>query len=295
LARGLETEDDEIKVVRIYESKESGADSLTPYKACPGYSSAAGSDEADVYKQKYAKPIIGRFNASTPSFNFSTNDIFGMQQLCGYETAIRGKSPFCDLDLFSPDDWLAWEYAEDVRYHYNVGYGSNVAGYVGLPWLNATTNLLMNNDQEDVDNLLVSFTHREMPPMVLVALGLFNNSQFAGNGNVNDTMPLDRINYHRAWQSSHVLPFLTNVAIERFQCTGSFGYEDGEYYRVLVNSAPQRLPDCVDGPGTTCSRDTFGKYVQERADMFSGFSEKCGVEYKNTTDTLSFYTSEDDK
>ncbi|KAM0425975.1 hypothetical protein ACHAPT_008914 [Fusarium lateritium] len=287
--RGLEMDNQTIKVESIYESEESGADSLTPYSACPAYSSSSGSDESSVYKDKYAKPIIARLNDLAPDFNFTVNDIFGMQQLCGYETVIHGKSPFCNLELFSPDDWLGWEYAEDVRYHYNVGYGNQVSGYVGLPWFNATADLLFNKESDDQD-LYVSFTHRELPPMVLVAMGLFNNSQFGGSpSQINDTMPLSRINYRRAWKSSHVLPFLSNIAIERLNCTGSYGYDDGEYYRVLVNSAPQPLPDCADGPGTSCARSGFEDYLQDRVDMFTGFSDKCGVDYKNTTDILSIY------
>ncbi|KAJ3549104.1 hypothetical protein NM208_g673 [Fusarium decemcellulare] len=291
--RGLETDNSTIKVVSIYESDESGADSLTPYKACPGYSSSAGAEESSVYQEKYAKPIIARFNDLAPDFNFTVNDVFGMQQLCGYETVIRGKSPFCNLELFSPDDWLGWEYSEDVRYHYNVGYGNQVSGYVGLPWFNATAGILMNEDSDDQD-IYVSFTHRELPPMVLVAMGLFNNSEFGGSpSQINDTMPLNRINYRRAWKSSNVLPFLSNIAIERLNCTGSYGYDDGEYYRVLVNSAPQPLTDCNDGPGTTCSRKGFEDYVQERVDLFTGFSDKCGVDYKNTTDVLTIYSDDD--
>lgn len=313
LARGLEKDDSSsIDVRSIYESKEAGADSLTPYKACPAYSSSAGSDEADEFTDKYTKPIVARLKQAAPGFNFTAKDIFGMQQLCGYETVIRGKSPFCTLDLFTPDDWLAWEYAEDVRYHYNVGYGSNVAGYNGLPWLKATGELLMSNaknnsssnsssnssnrsnsnsSSSDVDDLLVSFTHREMPPMVIVAMGLFNNSEFSGAINVNDTMPTDRINYRRAWKSSNILPFLGNIAVERLQCRGSHGYDDGEFYRVLVNSAPQPLPSCADGPGTSCSRDAFGEYLQQRADMFTGFTEHCNATYKNSTDTMSLYSA----
>ncbi|KAL0943267.1 histidine acid [Colletotrichum truncatum] len=289
LVRGLEMDDDTMNVVSIYESKESGANSLTPYKACPAYSSSAGSEQSAVFQNKYAKPITERLNALASDFNFTVSDVFGMQQLCGYETVIRGKSPFCDLDLFTPDDWLSWEYTEDIRYHYNVGYGNDISGYVGLPWLNATANLLLGEDSEE--DLYVSFTHRELPPMVLVAMGLFNNSEAGGGSEatINYTMPLDKINHRRAWRSSHVLPFLSNIAIERLNCTGSYGYEDGEYYRVLVNSAPQPLPYCVDGPGTTCSRSGFQEYLQNRVEKFTGFSEKCGVEYDNSTDTMSIY------
>lgn len=295
LIRGFEPagQDDSIGLVSIYESEEAGADSLTPYKSCPAYSSSAGSDQSAVYLEKFTKPIIARLNAVAPSFNFTADDVYGMMELCGYEAVIRGSSPFCGLDLFSADDWLGWEYTADIMYHYNVGYGSQAAGYVGLPWVNATANLLMADDDAGVQDLYVSFTHRELPPMVLVAMGLFNNSAFGGSeASINDTMPSDTINHRRAWKSSHVMPFMTNVAMEKLNCTGSHGYDDGDYYRVLVNNAPQPLPDCGDGPGTTCSRATFEKFLQQRADIFSGYSEKCNTasEYQNSTDVLNFYT-----
>ncbi|EGX89713.1 histidine acid phosphatase, putative [Cordyceps militaris CM01] len=297
LARGLEADEGSIEIRSVYESKEAGADSLTPYKGCPAYSSSAGSDEADEFTDRFTKPIVARLKKAAPGFNFTAKDVFGMQQLCGYKTVIRGKSPFCSPDLFSPDEWLAWEYSEDIRYHYNVGYGSNVAGYNGLPWLKATGDLLMSNAKNGsngsstVDDLLVSFTHREMPPMVIVAMGLFNNSEFSGASNINETMPTDRINYRRAWKSSSILPFLGNIAIERLECSGSFGYDDGEYYRVLVNSSPQPLPSCADGPATSCSRDAFGKYLKDRADLFTGFTEHCNATYKNSTDTMTLYSA----
>lgn len=296
LIRGFEPagQDDTISLVSVYESDEGGADNLTPYKACPKYSSSAGSDQSSVYLKKFTKPIMARLNAAAPEFNFTSQDVYGMMQLCGYESVIRGSSPFCDLDLFSPDDWLAWEYTADVQYHYNVGYGSEVSGPIGLPWVNATAGLLMAEPgSPDVQDLYVSFTHRELPPTVLVAMGLFNNSAFGGSeATINDTMPEDRINYRRAWKSSHVLPFMTNIAFERLNCTGSYGYDDGDYYRVLVNNAPQQLPDCGDGPGTTCSRSTFETWVQDRADLFNGFSDKCDTasDYDNSTDTVTFYS-----
>ncbi|KXJ85709.1 histidine acid phosphatase [Microdochium bolleyi] len=300
LVRGLEAENDDIKVISVFEGKESGADSLTPYKSCPAYSSSAGSEQASELQEKFATPILERFNDLTNNeFNFTVNDVFGMMQLCGYETVIRGRSPFCDLDLFTPDEWLAWEYSEDVRYFYNTGYGLPAAGSIGLPWVNATAGLLMA-DAADED-LYVSFTHREMPPMVIVALGLFNNSAYSsGAGNINDTMPLDRISYRRAWRTSHIMPFLGNIAIERFNCSSDgpagsssklYGYESGEYYRILVNSAPQDLPGCADGPATMCSREAFGRYIQERVEMFGDFSGECGVKYENSTNVLSIYTS----
>jgi acid phosphatase len=289
LVRGLQLQDRTINVVEIGEGEQSGANSLTPYKACPAYSGSAGGEQAGRYQEVFTGPIIARLESLAPGFGFTAEDVYGMMQLCGYEAVVRGSSPFCRLDLFSPDDWLAFEYSEDVRYFYNVGYGNEYAGAIGLPWLRATGDLLTGQDAEQ--DLYVSFTHRELPPTVIVAMGLFNNSEFAGSAaSINDTMPLDRINHRRAWKSSHILPFLGNIAIERLNCTGGYGYEDGDYYRVLVNNAPQPLPGCVDGPGTSCSRRGFETYLKERVALFDGFSEKCGVDYDNSTDLLSIYT-----
>lgn len=307
--RGLEVEDNTIDLVQVYEGDKDGANSLTPYKSCEAYSSSSGSDQEKVggrltsramivltphqeYMLRYTKPITQRLNAAAPAFNFTTDDIFGMQALCGYETVIRGSSPFCSLDLFSPDEWLGFEYANDIFYHYNTGYGNMLSGVIGFPWLNASLGLLSPDTAEQ--DLYVSFTHRELPPTVLVAMGLFNNSQFSGANNVNATMPTDQINYNRAWVSSYTIPFLTNIGIERMNCSAPGSESDSAtYYRVIVNGSPQALPGCVDGPLESCSSSALQKYLEERAAMFGGFTEKCDNTYSNSTDVLSIYSGSD--
>jgi hypothetical protein len=209
-----------------------------------------------------------------------------MQQLCGYETVIRGSSPFCSLDLFSQDEWLSFEYMNDIMYFYNTGYGSQqLSGALGLPWLNASA-VEMLADEADQD-LYVSFTHRELPPTVIVAMGLFNNSADSGSNNPNATMPLDKPNHARAWRSSRILPFLSNIAIEKMTCD-SYGFSADEYFRVLVNKDPQPL-SCADGPGESCSKSAFQDFIQERAALFGGFTEECQPEYSNSTDILTLY------
>lgn len=76
--RGIETEEDEIEVAQIYEGSESGADSLTPYKACPAYSGSIGSDKSKEYIKKFTKPIIARLHAQAPGFNWTASDVIGM-------------------------------------------------------------------------------------------------------------------------------------------------------------------------------------------------------------------------
>jgi acid phosphatase len=226
-----------------------------------------------------------------------------MQQLCGYETvingniptsgyAINGSSPFCSLDLFTATEWLGFEYTNDLMYFHSIGYGNPISGTIGLPWVKSTSNLLLQSSPSAQD-LYVSFTHRELPPTVLVALGLFNNTAYSASNNVNATMPTNAINPNRAWISSRILPFLTNIAMERMECN-SYNYTEGEYYRVLVNQNPTPLPGCSDGPGLSCGRQKFTSYLQERQNMFGGFSQKCGATYSNTTDTLGIYGAQVD-
>lgn len=288
LVRGLEMVDNTVNVTVIPEGRQEAANSLTPYNACTRYSSSFGSKQSSQFIQRYTTPIVKRLNASAPAFNFTSNDVYAMQQFCGYETVIRGSSPFCDLSLFSQDDWLGFEYANDIMYFYNTGYGNEYSGAIGYPWVKASMDLLMAN--ASAQDMYLSFTHRELPPTVLVALGLYNNSAFTGANHVNATMPLDQINYNRAWKSSAILPFLTRIAIEKLNCTGSFGYADGEYYRVLVNEAPQGLPGCSDGPGTSCSRASMQSYLKGRADEAGTYSKVCQVSYANSTDVLSIYS-----
>jgi acid phosphatase len=128
------------------------------------------TDLLQQYQKVYTKPIVERLHAYAPEFNFTAADVVAMQQLCGYETVIRGSSPFCSLELFSQNEWLAFEYMNDIMYYYNAGYGNKISGVLGFPWLNASATTMLS-DSTDQD-LYVSFTHRELPPTVIVALGL---------------------------------------------------------------------------------------------------------------------------
>ncbi|EME85217.1 uncharacterized protein MYCFIDRAFT_65734 [Pseudocercospora fijiensis CIRAD86] len=294
LIRGLEVDENEINLVQVYEGEKTGANSLTPYKSCPAYSSSRGSEQSTTYVKKYTAPILARLHSLAPNFNWTSSDVFGMFEWCGYETVIRGKSPFCSLSLFNPDEWLQFEYAQDIMYHHNTGYGNPVSGSIGFPWLNTTANLLASEEDDDQD-IYISFTHRELPPTVLVAMGLFNNSAMTGANDVNATMPLEQVNHHRQWISSYILPFLTNVAVEKMNCSASYGYQnasDPTYYRVLVNRSPQTLPGCFDGPLESCSASGFQQFLEERSAQFGDFGKACEVDYDNSTNTISFYTNQ---
>ncbi|CCU82653.1 unnamed protein product [Blumeria hordei] len=294
-AKGIALDASKIAIERVYEGKKDGANSLNPYDSCPAFSRVTGSDEASVYRDIYTRPVIQRFNSLAPSFNFTSTDIYAFSLICGYETVLRGSSPFCGLSVLSSNEWLGFEYTNDIKYFYNSGYGLPSAGATGFPWVNASFNALMSphdtnsNEVKDQD-LFVSFTHRGMPPMVLVAMGLFNNSAYSGGNNINDTMPLDTINYQRVWKSSQIIPFMTDIGIEKLECD-SFGFDEGTYYRILVNDRPQSLIGCHDGPADSCKEESIRTWLNERAKVVGDFDTMCRVDYANSTNILSIYDS----
>ena len=132
--------------------------------------------------------------------------------------------------------------------------------------MRSALDILSANDTSTFNQTFyISFTHREEPPLVLTALGLFNNSAYYPGLDVNSTMPTDRINHQRAWRTSEILPFLGHVGIERLKCANASpetgfnstsggdgaedGWDDGAFVRVLVNGAPIPIPECQTGPG----------------------------------------------
>ena len=68
----------------------------------------------------------------------------------------------------------------------------------------------------------------------------------------------------------------------------SYGYDAGNYFRVLVNQSPQPLA-CADGPGESCSDGAFRDFVQSKGASFGGYTKACEPEYSNSTDVLTIY------
>ena len=160
-------------------------------KTCDSYSGSAGSKEQKVWKNLYAQPIADRLNAegSLAAFNWTVADVFAAQQLCGYDTVIAGEvSPWCNTTAFTNEDWLSFEYANDLMYHYSLGYGFEASPSLGMPYLLAVSDFLLpDNDFEAVgpnftqnsnyttpdpakvpsksQALYLSFAHREEPAL----------------------------------------------------------------------------------------------------------------------------------
>ncbi|TFY67063.1 hypothetical protein EVJ58_g1861 [Rhodofomes roseus] len=291
--QGFNASMDNVTLVIVDQGESQFANTLTPHQSCDTFDSGIGSDEEMSFINTYAPSIAARLNGLVDSsFNWTASDVFAAQSLCGYDTVIRNMtvSGFCNL--FSESEWLNYEYANDLMYHRSLGYGNELAPVLGMPWVSASARLLSGSANTSAPNssagnqqLFISFAHREEPPFMVTALGLFNTS--------NASMPTDSVNYDRAWRTSEILPFLANVGIERLSCNASAtgNSSDTDFVRVLVNAAQIPLPGCTDGPEDSCSLKEFVSFVQDREALYGDFVGACGGSGKmtNATNTLGFY------
>lgn len=93
------------------------------------------------FQDIYIPPITKRLLEDHPALGeIGNTEVYSMQEMCGFETMIRGSSPWCDV--FTEDDWLNFEYSRDLVHYYRAGPGNSYAGAMGWLWLNATTSLL---------------------------------------------------------------------------------------------------------------------------------------------------------
>lgn len=256
--------------------------SVTPHKTCKKFTKAAGDREQDIFMHEYTKGTIARLQPHAP-FVLEPRHIVGLQQLCGYESAITGNvSAVCDV--FTPTDWMAYEYLWDLKYYYMVGPGNPLSPYLGFPWLNYTGQLFSElhdkdrkvgttagKSKDDGQRFFVAFTHREVPPFLATALGIFGAHEDS-----NEAMPLRRINFARAWKMSELIPFLGHIGIEKMSCGPDSGAIGGsEFVRVLANSAPRPIPECQSGPGASCELHEFQEFTLKGLEKYGKFDEVC--------------------
>ncbi|KAM0544544.1 hypothetical protein ACHAPJ_011761 [Fusarium lateritium] len=281
-------EDGNIEITR-FDKKElnNGTRALLPHKACSKFTKSPGTDQQMEFVNNYGKQVSRRLRPYTPEdYELAPKDVFALQSICGYESAIRGaRSPICEL--FSDAEWLSYEYAWDMKYAHMVGPFNPLSNYLGFPWLNSQSELFdkidKNADLSDGGSsgwpkdqrLFFYFTHREVPPFVATALGIFNSSSSEGP----DEFPTTHVNHVRAWKMSDLIPFLGHVGMEKMTCEEP-GAESGQtekqdYVRFIANTAPRPLPLCQSGPGASCPFKEFKKIIGAGMEKFGDFDGVC--------------------
>lgn len=163
-----------------------------------------------------------------------------------------------------------------------VGPLNPLSPYLGFPWLKAQSELfqqLGGSDSPSETNLgsgwpssqrfFLSFTHREVPPFIATALGIFNSSSSA-----IEEFPTDHINWARSWRMSDLIPFLGHVGMEKMTCDSRPGGKE-EFIRVISNTAPRPIPDCQGGPGASCHMNQWVNMIADGAEKYKDYEDVC--------------------
>lgn len=142
----------------IPETFERGADTLTPGDTCRKYlDSEQGHDLGATmlarFQEVYIPDIAKKLVEENPALGqLAVWEVYGMQEMCGFEIMVRGSSPWCDV--FTQQDWYHFEYARDLLHYYRAGPGNVYSAAMGWLYLNATTALL--GAGPDAGNLFLS-------------------------------------------------------------------------------------------------------------------------------------------
>jgi acid phosphatase len=135
----------------IPEELSQDANTLTPGNSCPNYLSdeeegwAKGWKSMHKFRATYFPTIRDRLRKENPGIEFTDDELYAMQEMCGFETTVRGSSQWCDI--FTQEDFLNFEYARDVHHYYRAGPGSKYGAGLGWLWLNATTHVMLDGPE----------------------------------------------------------------------------------------------------------------------------------------------------
>ncbi|KAL2830265.1 histidine phosphatase superfamily [Aspergillus cavernicola] len=250
----------------IPETFDRRADTLTPGDTCLRYLEDLenGHDKGihmlARFQQAYAPAIAERLiteQGNAALGTFTNLEVFSMQEMCGFETIVRGSSPWCDV--FTRSDWEDFEYARDLLHYYRAGPGNPYAGAMGWLWLNATTSLLQSGPEDGP--LFFSFVHDgDMAPF-LAALDIMKDLKY------DPDLPTTHRAADRVWRTSSALPMGGRIILERMTCSST---EDGSakgeagFIRVNINDKIVPLPYCTSGPGYSCPLEELIQFVEHR-------------------------------
>ncbi|RAH42893.1 putative MFS transporter [Aspergillus brunneoviolaceus CBS 621.78] len=225
----------------IPETFDRGADTLTPGDTClryledPDRGHDYGIQMLARFQQAYIPAIAERLMLTTQANNptlgpLSNGEVYSMQEMCGFETLVRGSSPWCAV--FTREDWENFEYARDVLHYYRAGPGNPYAGAMGWLWLNAMTGLLRQGPGAGVHD-------GDIAPF-LTALEIMADPKY------DPVLPVTHMVSDRVWRTSSVMPMGGRVVLERMTCSsggeGAHGDAGHTFLRVIINEKVTPLP-----------------------------------------------------
>ncbi|KAJ5589862.1 hypothetical protein N7450_003834 [Penicillium hetheringtonii] len=268
---------------------------------------SAGDDASAKWQEKYLERATQRLRQSmTGNPNWTAIDTFNLQNLCPYETVALGFSPFCSL--FTWDEWLGFEYANDLSYYGGNGFASPTGRALGIGYLEELIARLQhhyphpNGDSVAINktldsspttfplnqSLYLDFSHDTNIFSILTAMGLKQFSEF---------LPTTGPPEDRQLIVSHIVPFAGRFNIEvikaprpvlkkRSRDSRDSVYEktgsETTYIHMLMNQRTiplgRSISECGQRDDGWCEIGAFIK-AQKKNIAKANFTESCFGNY----------------
>ncbi|EFX64111.1 hypothetical protein DAPPUDRAFT_327766 [Daphnia pulex] len=154
--------------------------------------------------------------------------------------------------VFNEDDLQILEYREDLEYFYEDGYGYQINYEQACAPLKKN---IFENFSVSQPKGFFYFTHSGTILKVLARIGLYKDKVRPTHSNRLEQM-------NRAWRTSRIDPFASNIAFVLFKCADD--------YRVtaFIQERPVRLPGCSDD---FC-------HFREFVDQYGSLVSKCSID-----------------
>ncbi|KAH7014213.1 histidine acid phosphatase [Microdochium trichocladiopsis] len=220
-------------------------DTLAPSDMCPTFKDSEGSDQVAAWDAIWIPPVLERLQAMiTGNLTLTADDISQGPYLCGFESTITGRlSPWCDI--FTDEEFRAYEYRNDLRYYYGIGPGAPVNKKMMTPYLQALINLFKQGP--GIEGLredgVSTFT---LPPLVVSFLNDGQLTELVTSSGVFDAQgPLDPESKDdgRLWNGNRYVTMRGTIAFERLSCKSR---HTGSATRMRRTAAKKR--SCHGGP-----------------------------------------------
>jgi acid phosphatase len=248
------------------------ANSLAPSDLCPLYADNGGSPEIDTWQNIYLPPIQKRLNREIHGgFQFTQSDVSLIPYLCGFETQIIGsRSPFCNI--FTRDEILQYEYAQDLRYWYGTGLGTDIEKDMMLPFLSALVGRFIDGPGKTYkssdgtsftpSSLIATFTNDGQINQLAAAIGVFDGQS---------QLPATHVPQNRLFKASNFVTMRGTITFERLNC------ERGKFIRLRLNDIVYPVSGCQSGPGRSCSLTQYQSIVQSKSQRAGDFQRICNI------------------
>jgi hypothetical protein len=261
-------------VISVIISEEMGANNTLEDSMCPNAESI--QEPGNTWRDIFTPAIADRINEAVPGAEFDNDDVAKFMPLCAYETLFHGTaSPFCGL--FTPEEWQAREYLDDVQKYYKTGHGNPLGPVQGVGYVNELLARLTGSPVEDQTqtnstldsspitfpldrNFYTDFSHDNQMVAIYSAIGLFHQEPPSS----------ERLDPARVWRISRMTPFSGRLITEKLRCR-----DDVEYVRMLVNDAVQPLAFCGASEEGLCEMSAFVESQAYARSNGNGDWDKC--------------------